>query len=126
VLLGGLRVIGIGVNDHGVLTERRGALSNDFFLNLLSMDTRWAPKAGDDGVYEGFDRKSGALKYTGTRVDLIFGSHSQLRAIAEIYAQTDSAPKFTRDFVKAWTKVMELDRFDLHAEKAAKAALAAA
>ena len=113
VLVGGLRVLDIGVNPHGVFTDRPGALSNDFFLNLLSMATRWEPKAGEEGVYEGFDRQSGALKWTGTRVDLIFGSHSQLRALAEVYAQSDSAAKFTRDFVAAWVKVMNADRFDL-------------
>ncbi|MCP8883667.1 catalase/peroxidase HPI [Devosia sp. XJ19-1] len=113
VLLGGLRVLKAGVNEHGVFTTRPEVLSNDFFLNLLTMDTAWAPKADEDGVYEGRDRKTGALKWTGTRVDLIFGSHSQLRAFAEVYGQVDSAPKFTRDFVAAWNKVMNADRFDL-------------
>ena len=113
VLLGGLRVLDIGVNRHGVFTTRPGTLSNDFFLNLLTMDTVWSPKAGEEGVYEGRDRRSGELRWTGTRVDLIFGSHSQLRALAEIHAQSDSAEKFVRDFVAAWVKVMELDRFDL-------------
>jgi catalase-peroxidase len=113
VLVGGLRVLDIGVNAHGVLTERPGTLSNDFFSNLLGMATEWKPKAGEEGVYEGRDRKSGAVKWTATRVDLIFGSHSQLRALAEVYGQSDSAPKFTRDFVAAWVKVMNADRFDL-------------
>jgi catalase-peroxidase len=113
VLLGGLRVLKIGANDHGIFTDRPEALTNDFFLNLLSMDTVWQPRAGEDGVYEGHDRKTGAFKWTGTRVDLIFGSHSQLRAFAEVYAQSDSTQKFTRDFVAAWTKVMNADRFDL-------------
>ncbi len=113
VLLGGLRVLKIGVNDHGVLTDRPETLSNDFFLNLLSMDTVWSPIAGEDGVYEGRDRHSGERRWTGTRVDLIYGSHSQLRAIAEVYAQSDSGPKFLSDFVAAWTKVMNADRFDL-------------
>ena len=113
VLLGGLRVLNIGVNDHGILTNRPETLTNDFFLNLLSMDTVWQPKGDEEGVYEGHDRKTGAFKWTGTRVDLIFGSHSQLRAFAEVYAQSDSASKFTRDFVAAWTKVMNADRFDL-------------
>ncbi|MBJ3783730.1 catalase/peroxidase HPI [Devosia sediminis] len=113
VLLGGLRVLNIGVNEHGVFTTRPETLSNDFFLNLLTMDTTWAPKDGEEGIYEGRDRKSGELKWTGTRVDLIFGSHSQLRAFAEVYAQSDSAPKFTKDFIAAWTKVMNADRFDL-------------
>ncbi|HEV7345840.1 MAG TPA: catalase/peroxidase HPI [Devosia sp.] len=114
VLVGGLRVLDIGVNEHGVFTERPGTLSNDFFLNLLSMATRWEPKAGEEGVYQGYDRQTGTPKLTGTRVDLIFGSHSQLRALAEVYGQADSGPKFTRDFVAAWTKVMNADRFDLH------------
>ncbi|KKB80002.1 hydroperoxidase [Devosia soli] len=113
VLVGGLRVLKIGTNDHGILTERPEALTNDFFLNLLSMDTVWQPKAGEEGVYEGHDRASGAFKWTGTRVDLIFGSHSQLRAFAEVYAQTDSQPRFTKDFIAAWVKVMNADRFDL-------------
>lgn len=113
VLLGGLRVLEVGVNQHGVFTDRPGTLSNDFFLNLLSMATEWSPKEGEEGVYEGRDRKTGELRWTGTRVDLIFGSHSQLRALAEVYAQSDSAPKFTKDFVAAWVKVMEADRFDL-------------
>ena len=113
VLVGGLRVLKAGVNDHGVFTTRPGTLSNDFFLNLLDMATVWAPKAGEEGVYEGRDRKSGALRWTGTRVDLIFGSHSQLRAIAEIYGQWDSSAKFSKDFVAAWVKVMNADRFDL-------------
>jgi catalase/peroxidase HPI len=113
VLLGGMRVLNTGVNGHGVFTNRPETLSNDFFLNLLTMDTVWAPKADEEGVYEGRDRKTGVLKWTGTRVDLIFGSHSQLRAYAEVYAQADSAPKFTRDFVAAWVKVMNADRFDL-------------
>nr|WP_314258666.1 catalase/peroxidase HPI [uncultured Devosia sp.] len=113
VLVGGLRVLGAGVNTHGVFTDRPGALTNDFFLNLLDMATVWSPKAGEEGVYEGRDRKSGELRWTGTRVDLIFGSHSQLRALSEIYGQSDSARKFTKDFVAAWVKVMEADRFDL-------------
>ncbi|WEK05414.1 MAG: catalase/peroxidase HPI [Candidatus Devosia phytovorans] len=113
VLVGGLRVLEAGVNAHGVFTDKPGALTNDFFLNLLDMATVWSPKAGEEGVYEGRDRTSGALRWTGTRVDLIFGSHSQLRALAEIYGQSDSGAKFTRDFVAAWVKVMEADRFDL-------------
>ncbi|MFD1251418.1 Catalase-peroxidase [Devosia equisanguinis] len=112
-LLGGLRVLKVGVNDHGVFTDRPEMLSNDFFRNLLSMDTVWSPKAGEEGVYEGRDRRSGEIKWTGTRVDLIFGSHSQLRALAEVYGQSDSGGKFTQDFVAAWVKVMNADRFDL-------------
>jgi catalase-peroxidase len=114
VLLGGLRVLNIGVNGHGVLTNRPEVLSNDFFKNLLTMNVVWAPKPGEDGIYEGRDRKSGEVLWTGTRVDLIFGSHSQLRAFAEVYAQADSPSRFTRDFVAAWVKVMNADRFDLH------------
>ena len=115
VLLGGLRVLGANAGDsrHGVLTSREGRLTNDFFVNLLDMGTEWQP-AGE-GVYEGRDRKTKELKWTGTRVDLIFGSHSQLRAFAEVYACADSQEKFAKDFVAAWTKVMNADRFDLHA-----------
>lgn len=114
VLLGGLRVLKIGVNDHGVLTSRPETLTTDFFTNLLSMNLVWQPKTGEDGVFEGRDRKSGEIKWTGTRVDLIFGAHSQLRALAEVYAQADSGAKFARDFVAAWVKMMNADRFDLH------------
>jgi catalase-peroxidase len=114
VLLGGLRVLGAnaGGSKHGVFTKKPETLSNDFFVNLLDMGTQWQP-AGSDGVYEGRDRKSNALKWTGTRVDLIFGSHSQLRALAEVYACADSKEKFVKDFAAAWTKVMNADRFDL-------------
>jgi catalase-peroxidase len=112
VLVGGLRVLGanVGGSRHGVFTEQPGKLTNDFFVNLLDMSTEWQP-AGSE--YEGRDRKTKALKWTGTRVDLIFGSHSQLRAFAEVYACQDSKEKFVKDFVAAWTKVMNLDRFDL-------------
>jgi catalase-peroxidase len=113
VLLGGLRVLKTGVNAHGVFTNRPETLSNDFFLNLLTMDTVWAPRADEEGVYEGRDRKSGEIRWTGTRVDLIFGSHSHLRAYAEVYGQADSGATFARDFVSAWVKVMNADRFDL-------------
>jgi catalase-peroxidase len=114
VLVGGLRVLGAnaGGSKHGVFTKKIGTLTNDFFVNLLDMSTQWQP-AGSDGVYEGRDRKTNAVKWTGTRVDLIFGSHSQLRALAEVYACADSKEKFVKDFVAAWTKVMKLDRFDL-------------
>jgi catalase-peroxidase len=114
VLVGGLRVLGanVGKSKHGVFTEKVETLTNDFFVNLLDMRTEWKP-AGSDGVYEGRDRKTKAVKWTGTRVDLIFGSHSQLRALAEVYGCTDSKEKFVKDFVAAWTKVMDLDRFDL-------------
>ena len=117
VLLGGLRVLGANVGDskHGVFTRRPGTLTNDFFVNLLDMGTVWQPLAGSEGVYEGRDRKTNELRWTGTRVDLIFGSHSQLRALAEVYAQADAGGKFVKDFVAAWTKVMNADRFDLDA-----------
>ena len=113
-LIGGLRVLGAnaGGSKHGVLTKKPGTLSNDFFLNLLDMRTQWQP-AGSDGVYEGRDRKTNEVKWTGTRVDLIFGSHSQLRAFAEVYACADAKEKFVKDFVAAWTKVMDADRFEL-------------
>ncbi|WP_054313409.1 catalase/peroxidase HPI [Mesorhizobium sp. 1M-11] len=113
VLVGGLRVLGAnaGGSKHGVFTDKPGTLTNDFFVNLLDMATEWQP-AGD-GVYEGRDRKTKAPKWTGTRVDLIFGSHSQLRAFAEVYGSADSREKFAKDFVAAWTKVMNADRFDL-------------
>jgi catalase-peroxidase len=112
VLVGGLRVLGANAGNlkHGVFTKKPGTLTNDFFVNLLDMSTEWQP-AGSDGEYEGRDRKTKAVKWTGTRVDLIFGSHSQLRAIAEVYACADSKEKFAKDFVKAWTKVMNADRF---------------
>ena len=115
VLVGGLRVLGanVGGSPHGVLTTRPGVLGNDFFVNLLDMGTVWAPAAGETGLYEGRDRKTGAAKWTATRADLVFGSNSQLRALAEVYAQDDAQGKFVRDFVAAWNKVMNLDRFDL-------------
>ncbi len=115
VLIGGLRVLGAnyGQSKHGVLTKRVGKLTNDFFVNLLDMGTEWQPAAGVDGVYEGIDRKTRKFKWTGTRADLIFGSHSQLRALAEVYACADSGEKFVKDFVAAWSKVMDLDRFDV-------------
>ena len=114
VLIGGLRVLGAntGGSTHGVFTDRVGVLSNDFFVNLLDMRNAWAPKAGEEGIYGSHDRKTGDRKWSGTRVDLIFGSNSQLRAISEVYAQSDAKEKFVKDFVKAWVKVMELDRFD--------------
>jgi len=118
VLVGGLRVLGAntGRSMHGVFTKRPETLTNDFFVNLLDMGTEWQPAAGAEGVYEGRDRNTGEVKWTSTRVDLIFGSHSQLRAVAEVYACADSKEKFVKDFVAAWTKVMNLDRFDLAAE----------
>jgi len=113
VLVGGLRVLGAnaGKSKHGVLTGKPGTLTNDFFVNLLDMSTQWHPTK--DGGYEARDRKTNAVKWTGTRVDLIFGSHSQLRAFAEVYASSDSKEKFAKDFVAAWTKVMNADRFDI-------------
>ena len=115
VLLGGMRVLGgnFGGTKHGVFTNRPGTLSNDFFVNLLDMGTTWEPVAGSDDLFEGRDRKTGQVKWTGTRVDLVFGSNSQLRALAEVYAASDSKTSFVRDFVKVWDKVMNLDRFDL-------------
>jgi catalase-peroxidase len=115
VLIGGLRVLGANTGGaaHGVFTHRAGVLSNDFFVNLLDMGTAWSRSAANPNVLEGRDRKSGAVRWTATVVDLVFGSNSQLRSLAEVYAQGDSAAKFTADFVAAWTKVMELDRFDL-------------
>jgi catalase-peroxidase len=114
VLVGGLRVLGTnaGGSKHGVFTATPGALTNDFFVNLLDMDTQWHPIDGKQGVYEGSDRKTGARKWTATRIDLIFGSHSQLRAFAEVYACAGSKQKFVKDFVAAWNKVMNLDRYD--------------
>ena len=117
VLVGGLRALNAntGQSAHGVFTKRPETLTNDFFVNLLDMSTQWQASAGSEGVFEGRDRKTNAVKWTGTRVDLIFGSHSQMRALAEVYACADSKEKFVRDFVAAWTKVMNADRFDLHA-----------
>jgi catalase-peroxidase len=114
VLIGGLRVLGanVGKSPHGVFTKRPEALTNDFFVNLLDMGTEWKP-ASEAGVYEGRDRKTGAKKWTATRVDLVFGSNSQLRALAEVYGSADAEAKFVADFVAAWDKVMNLDRFDL-------------
>ena len=113
VLVGGLRVLGANVDGarEGVFTDRLGRLSNDFFVNLVDMGIAWTPVG--ENAYEGRDRRSGALKWTATRVDLAFGANSQLRALAEVYAQGDAREKFVRDFVAAWTKVMNLDRFDL-------------
>jgi catalase-peroxidase len=115
VLVGGLRVLGanFGNSQHGVFTKQVGKLTNDFFVNLLDMATEWKATDQSEEKYEGHDRKSGELKWTGTRVDLIFGANSQLRALAEVYAQEGSKERFMRDFVSAWNKVMNLDRFDL-------------
>jgi len=115
VLVGGLRALNanFGKSPHGVLTGRAGILSNDFFVNLLDMGTVWEKTAGEDEVFEGKGRASGAVRWTATRADLVFGSNSQLRALAEVYASGDAVTKFVEDFVKAWTKVMNSDRFDL-------------
>src|SRR5690606_25022105 len=117
VLIGGLRVLGANYKGtkHGVFTDRVGVLTNDFFVNLLDMRLKWSPAEG--GIYEGRDRKTGELVYTATRVDLIFGANSELRALAEVYAQDDNREKFVRDFIKAWVKVMNADRFDRKARE---------
>jgi len=115
VLIGGMRVLNTNYDgsQHGVLTKRPGTLTNDFFVNLLDMSTKWQTANGTGEVFEGRDRKTGETKWTGTRVDLIFGSNAELRALAEVYACSDSKEKFVNDFVAAWDKVMNLDRFDL-------------
>jgi len=115
VLIGGMRVLNanFGQSQHGVFTKHPETLTNDFFVNLLDMGTEWKATSKDSDVFEGRDRVSGKRKWTGTRVDLIFGSNSQLRALAEVYACKDSQDKFLNDFVAAWNKVMNLDRFDL-------------
>ncbi|MCX6418678.1 MAG: catalase-peroxidase, partial [Actinobacteria bacterium] len=114
-LVGGLRVLGVnsGGNQAGVLTNRPEVLTNDFFVNLLDLATAWKATSTDEQAFEGSDRASGSLKWTGTRADLVFASNSQLRAVAEIYAQADASEKFVNDFVAAWVKVMEADRFDV-------------
>jgi catalase-peroxidase len=115
VLIGGMRALGAntGGSSLGVLTDRPGVLTNDFFVNLLGMDVEWKVSATEEHVYEGVDRSTGEVRWTGTAVDLVFGSHSQLRAICEVYAADDATEVFVRDFVAAWDKVMNLDRFDL-------------
>jgi catalase-peroxidase len=115
VLVGGMRALNanVGQSRHGVFTQRPGALTNDFFVNLLDMGTAWKPLSDAEDEFEGSDRKTGEKKWSGTRVDLIFGSNSQLRALAESYASSDAQARFVTDFVAAWTKVMNLDRFDL-------------
>jgi len=113
VLVGGMRVLdaNVGQSRHGVFTKTPGVLNNAFFVNLLDMSTKWQKSSADEALYEGVDRKTGELKWTATPVDLIFGSHSELRAIAEVYAAEDGKKKFVSDFVSAWNKVMTLDRF---------------
>ena len=115
VLIGGLRVLGANAagSKHGVFTKQTDALTNDFFVNLLDMGTEWQPTTKDADTFEGRDRKTGEVKWTATRVDLVFGSHSQLRAISEVYGSDDAQGKFVTDFVAAWDKVMNLDRFDV-------------
>jgi len=115
VLVGGMRVLGAnhGGSKHGVFTDRPGTLTNDFFVNLTDLDTEWKATSSDEEEFEGRDRNTGEPKWTGTRVDLVFGSNSQLRALAEAYAQNDAKGKFAKDFVAAWNKVMNADRFDL-------------
>jgi catalase-peroxidase len=122
VLVGGLRVLNVGQPQHGVLTRKPETLTNDYFVNLLDMATKWKGVDGREGVFEGRDRKLGEVKWTATRADLIFGSHSQLRALAEVYGSSDAKEKFVKDFVAAWTKVMNLDRFDLASNAARRAA----
>jgi len=121
VLVGGLRAININTDGskHGILTDKPGTLTNDFFVNLLDMATEWKAVSEAKDVYEGRDRKTGKPKWTGTRVDLVFGSNSVLRSLAEVYASADAKQKFVKDFVAAWTKVMNADRFDLAEKKAA-------
>jgi catalase-peroxidase len=115
VLVGGMRALNAnhGQSKHGVFTDRPGTLTNDFFVNLLDMGTAWRPSTSADNVYEGRDRATGKVKWTATAADLVFGAHSQLRALAEVYASDDGKEKFVRDFVAAWNKVMNLDRYDL-------------
>jgi catalase-peroxidase len=115
VLVGGMRALGANYNntDHGVFTDREGQLTNDYFVNLMDMSTKWEPKDEFRQVFIGKDRNTGDVKWTATRADLIFGSNSELRALAEVYATDDADEKFVSDFVDAWTKVMELDRFDV-------------
>jgi catalase-peroxidase len=112
VLVGGLRALGVGDAKLGVLTKTPGKLNNDYFVNLLDMGTKWTAVPGQDNLFEGKDRSSGQTKWNATRADLIFGSHSQLRAIAEVYGASDAKEKFVKDFAAAWTKVMNLDRFE--------------
>jgi catalase-peroxidase len=125
VLIGGMRALDANVDSvgHGVFTDRPGTLSNDFFRNLIDMSTVWAPSPSDEGLYIGRDRGTGATKWTATPVDLIFGSNSELRAVAEFYAADDAAEQFVHDFVAAWTKVMTLDRFDVDPDQRAQRAL---
>ena len=119
VLVGGMRALNAnhGQSKHGVFTDRPGTLTNDFFVNLLDIGTEWRPSASAANTYEGSDRATGKVKWTATAADLVFGAHSQLRALAEVYASDDGKEKFVRDFVAAWNKVMNLDRYDLLAQR---------
>jgi catalase-peroxidase len=114
-LIGGMRALGANAGgvEHGIFTDNPGTLTNDFFVNLLSMDTQWIKSSEMDGIYEGRDRETGEVKWTATPVDLVFGSHAELRAVSEAYAVSGGEEKFVQDFVDAWTKVMTLDRFDI-------------
>lgn len=116
VLVGGMRVMGANFDgsSHGVFTKKPGKLTNDFFVNLLDMNIKWKETSSKEDIFKGKDRKTNKVKWTGTRADLIFGSNSQLRAVAEVYATDDSLDKFVNDFISAWTKVMNADRFDLN------------
>jgi catalase-peroxidase len=126
-LVGGLRVLGgnHGGSDHGVFTDNMGVLSTDFFANLLDMSTEWRPSNESDGLYVGVDRATGVRKYTASPVDLMFGSSSELRAVAEVYAAADGEAKFINDFVNAWSKVMTNDRFDLESVGTVRSGMAA-
>ena len=116
VLIGGMRTLGANSDNvkHGIFTNKPGTLSNDFFVNLFDMSTQWKKSEKVEGLYEGLDRKTGKVKWTATPVDLVFGSHAELRAVAEVYAANDGREKFVNDFAKAWNKVMMLDRFDVN------------
>ena len=115
VLVGGMRVLGANFDGSktGVLTKKKESLTNDFFVNILDISSQWAPKSGDSNLFEAHDRKTGKVKWIASRADLVFGSHSELRALAEVYASADADAKFVEDFASAWSKVMELDRFDI-------------
>jgi catalase-peroxidase len=115
VLIGGMRVLDTNTSQtqHGVFTNKKEVLTNDFFVNLLDINTQWKPSSKDENEFEGVDQKTGKMKWSATRVDLVFSSNSQLRAIAEVYAQSDAKERFVKDFVAAWCKVMDADRFDL-------------
>lgn len=116
MLIGGMRTLGANSDNvkHGIFTGKPGTLSNDFFVNLFDMSTQWKKSEKTEGLYEGLDRKTGKVKWTATPVDLVFGSHAELRAVAEVYAANDGREKFVNDFAKAWNKVMMLDRFDVN------------